>query len=110
MNINDDILKLCVSLSDNPKECFCQLRNYYNWTIDEFLEKSKLSHKVYDSMICGKRISRNFCYKMCLGFDLPLTVMKKVFDIFGYHLNENNGKDLEILLKYEKNLAEKHTF
>ena len=106
MNIKlNNILKLYSDLSINPKECFCQLRDFYNLTVEEFLEKSKLSHKVYDSIISGKRILRISCIKMCLGFHLPATVMKKVMSIFGHNLNENDLNDAEILLKYGKTLA-----
>ena len=106
MNIKlNSILKLYSDLSVNPKECFCQLRKFYNLSVADFLEKSKLSHKVYDNIISGKKISKISCIKMCLGFSLPVTVMKKVLSIFGYNLNENDLNDAEILLKYEKYLA-----
>ncbi len=106
MNIKlNNILKFYSDLSINPKECFCQLRKFYNLSVEDFLEKSKLSHKVYDNIIGGKKISKISCIKMCLGFSLPVIVMKKVLSIFGYNLNENDLNDAEILLKYEKYLA-----
>lgn len=106
MNITlNNILKLYSELSIKPKECFCQLRKFYNLSIEDFLERAKLSHKVYDNIMGGKKISKISCIKMCLGFSLPVTVMKKVLSIFGHNLNENDINDAEILLKYEKYLA-----